>query len=176
MELNEKEIIHTVLDELIRRGVLRKTDDLKEKTKDLLRNFKRLDLAIKHYKKEIHRLEKSKDSSTGGPKFSSSKFDSIVHSTVDESSLDVINARIRNLEQLIIKIESFKEHVNEIIADKLNKADADILRRVYFDKEDADDIAIELDYDKSTIYRRIGKAVDDIKVELFASDFIDNFS
>lgn len=176
MGLNEKEIIDVVLDELTKRGLLRRTDNLRDKTKDLLKNFKRLDGAIKHYQKDIKRLESSKNSTTGGPRFKSSHIDSAIHSTADESSLDVIEARICNLEQRIFKIESFKKLVEGIIVEKLSKEDADIIRRVYFDKIDADDIAIELDCDKSTIYRRITKAVDDIKIELFASDFVDNFS
>lgn len=176
MGLNEKEIIDVVLDELAKRGLLRRTDNLRDKTKDLLKNFPRLDGAIKHYQKDIKRLEASKNSTTGGPRFTSSHFDSAVHSTADESSLDVIEARICNLKQRIFKIESFKKLVDGVMKEKLSKEDADIIRRVYFDKIDADDIAIELNCDKSTIYRRITKAVDDIKIELFASDFVDNFS
>lgn len=175
MGIETQEIVSVVLDELTKRGFLKKNSDLKEKTKELLRNFKRLDIAIKHYQKDIKRLENSKNSSTGGPRFKSSNISiDEIHSTADNSSLDVIDSRINNLNQLILKIESFKELVNEIIDDKLNPSEADIIRRVYFNKEDADDIAIEFDCDKSTIYRRISKAVEDIKIELFASDFIDS--
>lgn len=178
MEIKEKEIINVVLDELARRGLLRRTENLRDKTKDLLKNFKRLDGAIKHYRKEIKNLEDSKDTNSGGirTRLTYQYSDTSIHSTVDESSLEVIDSRISNLEQRVLKIESFKKLVNEIIDEKLSKDDADIIRQVYFDKVDADDIAVELDCDKSTIYRRITKAIDEIKIELFANDFIDQMS
>lgn len=175
--IEKKELINFVMDELYQRGLLHKTDDLKEKTKNLLKNFNRLDNAIKHYKKDIDRLEKSKNTSSDGPMFrSTSKIGEEIRGTADNSSLDVIESRISALKQTITKIESFKTMVDEILKDKLSDEDEEILRKVYFNGINADDIAVELDCDKSTIYRRISKSLEDIKIELFANDFIDLMS
>ncbi len=174
-EKNERnEITKIVLDELIVRGYIHKTFDLKEKTKDLIKNLPRLDIAVRHYEKDIKRLESSKNYNDG-PRFKLSKLEQEIKSTAD-NSLDVIDARIKSIKMTIKKIESFKTMINEIISEKLSSEDANILKRVYQDKVNADDIAVELNCDKSTVYRRISKAIDDIKVELFASDYVDYMS
>lgn len=175
--IEKKELVNFILEELDRKGFLHKTDDLKEKTKNLLKNFNRLDNAIRHYKKDIERLEKSKNTSSDGPKFKTvSKIGDEIHSTVDNTSLDVIDSRISNLNQTITKIESFKIMVEGILKDKLSTEDESILRKVYFEGRNADDIAVDLNCDKSTIYRKISKSLEDIKIELFANDFIDLMS
>lgn len=173
MELKEKEIITVVLDELVKRGFLHNDDDLKTKTKKMLRNLSRLDNSIRFYRRDIDRLEKSKNSIDGPKNYPNRSFKDEAHDT-SANSLDAIETRINNLEKIISKIESFKALIDDVICEKLSPEDAVIIKRVYCANEKPEDIAIEMNRDESTVYRKLGRGIDAISIELFASSYIDN--
>lgn len=170
---DKKKAIKFVLDELNKRGLIKPTTDITQKTKEVLKNYCKLKKAIQNYKKEIKRLNNAKNSIDGGPKFNSNSITYNKSKTTNMSSLDIIESRIRDLNMTIAKINCFINELEDVIK-SLDKEDADLIEKVYFNKIDVDDIAIELNLDSSTLYKRIRKIINRIEIELFANDFIDN--
>ena len=170
--MSEKEVINVVLNELIERGII-KGFDLRNKTKSIFKNYYKLNRAIKNYETEISNLEKSKNK-IDGPKMSRTVVGSEIKvNTHSSNDLDVIESRIRDLRMTIAKINCFLKEVDNIL-DHLPKSEADLIKRVYLKKENAKDIADELDCEPASIYRKISNALKKIEVELLPSDYINS--
>lgn len=167
---NKKEIISVVIQELIKMKIIKPQNDPFSSTKELLKNYNKLDKSIQNYKKEINNLEKSKNK-IDSPKFKTSHVENDFDSSLQ--NLDIINARILNLYQSIEKIKCFKKQIEEVI-DELEENKKKLIKEVYFEETNIEKLVEEYDCDDSTIYRRINKAIDDIKVILFPNKFIDS--
>jgi hypothetical protein len=92
------------------------------------------------------------------------------------SNLDTINQRIIDLEQDIIKIDCFLDFVDNALNELKNNDGYDLIKRVYFNNEDPKDLAIEKNCDETTIYRKINKSLDELKVLIFPSKFVDEIN
>lgn len=171
LSLDRNSIVKFVIDELIKRSIIKPNMDLKEKTKILLKNYNKFKKSIKFCKVEIEKLEASKNT-IGGPRMNrNTNFDEVGYN--GEITLDIINSRIIDLEQTIIKIKCFLTTIEKIV-DSLKEEESELLRRIYFNKENVNDIADEMNCDPSTLYKKISTAVNEIKVILFANDYINN--
>ena len=93
-----------------------------------------------------------------------------------KKNLDTINLRILDLEQEIIKIDCFIDFIDNVLNKIKDNPDYELIERVYFQNENPKDIAIEKECDDATIYRKINRLVDEIKILLFPGKFVDEIS
>lgn len=165
----KKETISIVMEELVRLKILKPVIDPFSNTKNLLNNFNKLDKAIYNMKSEIKKLEKSKNN-IDGPRITKSHFD---NDLAQNLTFEIIEERILNLNQTIQKIKCYQSQIISIIND-LPALDKKLIEDFYFKKIDVLDLAIEYECDQSTIYRKVNKIINEIKIELFPSKFIDS--
>lgn len=167
---NKKEIISIAIQELIKMKIIKPQNDPFSSTKELLKNYNKLDKSIQNYEREIKNLQKSKNK-IDSPKFKTSHIENDLDSSLQ--NLDIINMRIFNLYQSIEKIKCFKSQIEEVV-EELEENKKKLIKQVYFEEIDILRLVDEYNCDDSTIYRRINKAIDDIKVILFPNKFIDS--
>lgn len=165
----KKEIISTVIEELVKLKILKSANDPFSNTKNLLNNFNKLDKAIYNMESEIKKLEKSKNN-IDAPRVTKSHFD---NDFAQNLTFEIIEERILNLNQTIQKIKCYQSQIRSIIND-LPTLDKKLIEDFYFKKIDVLDLAIEYECDQSTIYRKVNKIINEIKIELFPSKFIDS--
>lgn len=165
----KKEIISTVIEELVKLKILKPANDPFSNTKNLLNNFNKLDKAIYNMESEIKKLEKSKNN-IDAPRVTKSHFD---NDFAQNLTFEIIEERILNLNQTIQKIKCYQSQIRSIIND-LPTLDKKLIEDFYFKKIDVLDLAIEYECDQSTIYRKVNKIINEIKIELFPSKFIDS--
>ncbi|MDE6141688.1 MAG: hypothetical protein K2G03_03700 [Bacilli bacterium] len=172
---NKEEIVKIVISELVDRGFIKKDINTFERTKEVLRKYKRIEQSIKGIDKQIKKLEKDLESTSGlkpNMKRSNALIDPFAKSK--PSDYDSIYSRIGELESSKIKINVFLDYVKSLVKENTNVEDYDLLDRLYFTASDnAAKISEELDCNTATIYRRVNKIVDKIHIELFPDLFID---
>lgn len=166
----KKEIMKYVFSELVKLKILKPSQDPFNSTKNLLENLSKFDKAIKNYESEIKKLKKAKNK-IDSPKFKSSNLE--ISNGESLSNLDIINTRIINLYQSIEKVSCYKEQILDIIRN-LDSESNEIITKFYIEKIDVALLADEFNCDQSTIYRKINKIINDIKVELFPGKYIDS--
>ena len=170
----KKEIIDIVLNELIRRKIIKKGNSIFDNTKELLKSYNKLKYSKKGIQKQIKNLVNSKDSLDMKASLSSSlAFDKEIDV---KKNLDTINLRILDLEQEIIKIDCFIDFIDNVLNKIKDNPDYELIERVYLQNENPKDIAIEKECDDATIYRKINRLVDEIKILLFPGKFVDEIS
>lgn len=168
--VNKKEIMKYVFSELIKLKILKPAQDPFNSTKNLLENLNKFDKAIKNYESEIKKLKRAKNK-IDSPKFKMSKLELTNSDPI--TNLDIIDTRIINLYQSIEKVSCYKNQILDII-DNLDEESNEIIRKFYIEKIDVVILADEFNCDQSTIYRKINKIINEIKVELFPGKFIDS--
>lgn len=167
----KNDIINVVLDELIKRGLIKKNVNTYESTKDLLRNFNRIEKSIKHIDKQIKDLN-SKANTLGNPKIPTAmQFEKEFDNSL--TSIDQIEQRINTLKQTQVKIKVFIEFVKHIIESELSQKEQELLKSFYFDKKDVNELCVDYSCEQSTIYRNLNKSINSIKIEIFAEKYIE---
>lgn len=172
---NKEEIVKIVISELVDRGLIKKDMNTFERTKEILRKYKRIENSINGINKQIKNLEKDLES-TSGLKPNMKRASLLMDPTakVKPSDYDAIYSRIGELESSKIKINVFLNYVKDLVKDNSSIEDYELFERLYFNASDnANKISEELDCNTTTIYRRINKVVDKIHIELLPDLFID---
>lgn len=166
----KKDVTAFVIKELVNMKIIKPNQDPFFATKNLFKNYTKLDKAINNYEKEIKGLQRAKNK-IDSPKFKSSNIENDF--ALPTNNLDIINNRIIDLHQSIAKIKQFKKSVEDII-DSLPDNETKVIRYFYIEKKSMPEIAELLSYDQSTCYRKLDDALNHIKVELFPGLFIDS--
>lgn len=166
----KKEVNSFIIKELVNMRIIKPISDPFFATKNLFKNFSKLDKAINNYKQEIKRLQKSKNK-IDSPKFITSKVE--LDFDTPMNNLDIINNRIIDLHQSIEKIEQFKKSVLNLV-EELSEQEKKIINLFYFEHNSMPEIAEKLNYDQSTCYRKLDDALNNMKIVLFPGLFIDS--
>lgn len=167
----KNEIINVVLDELIKRGFIKNRINTFESTKDLLKNFNRIEKSIKHIDKQIKDLN-SKANTLGNPKVPSAmQFEKETDNAL--TSIEQIEERINSLKQTKVKIQTFIEFVKNIIETELSEKERLLIKRFYIDKIDVNELCVDYNCEQSTIYRNLNKSINSIKIEIFTEKYIE---
>ena len=168
--MEEKEIVKIVLDELTNRGFLRKNQNTFETTKELLRNLNKIESSVNHIQNQIDNLN-IKAACLDTPKLPHGiSFEGTNAETL--LSVEQIEQRINFLKQSQIKITEFVKYVKNIIKTVLDENTQILVNKFYFEKVDVLDLCVEYNCESSTIYRKLNKAINSIKIEIFAEKFI----
>lgn len=167
---NKREIVNIMIDELLKRKLIRKNKSVFDNTKELLKNYNKIKFSKKGLQTQIKRLTKSKDSLNMSKQIKSSL---ALNNNDSLRTLDVIDNRILSLEQDIKKIDCFINFIDDILETIKKDPDYNLIERVFFNKENPKDIAIEKNCDDGTIYRKINKLLNEIDVSLFPGKYID---
>ena len=172
----KKEIIDIMLDELVRRKLIKKNNSTFDDTKHLLKNYAKLKHSKKGINKQIKGLENSKNSLSGlKPKFTKNNLE-INSNNVNLNDLDTINKRILDLKQDIEKIDNYLTFIEDALENIKENPDYTLLERIYFKNEDPKDLAIEKNCDETTIYRKTNKLLNELKVYIFPGKYIDEIN
>ena len=172
----KKEIVNIMIDELVRRKLIKKSNSTFDDTKHLLKNYAKLKSSKKGIVKQIKGLENSKNSLTGlKPKFKNNNLE-INSNNVSLNDLDTINKRILDLKQDIEKIDNYLKFIDDALENLKDNPDYTLLERIYFKNEDPKDLAIEKNCDETTIYRKTNKLLNDLKVFIFPGKYIDEIN
>ncbi len=170
MNANEKEIIKIVIDELTDRGLLKKSINTFETTKDLLKNLNRIESSVKRSQKQINNLKTTVKGlfpkTPTAINYEDNNSDTLI-------SVEQIDQKINSLKQSQIIIKEFVKYVKELIEDVLSEDERILVNQFYFDKISVSELCEEYECDESTVYRRLNKCVNAIKVELFPEKYID---
>lgn len=169
----KKEIVNIMLDELINRKLIKKTKSTFDSAKELLKNYNKIKNSKKSLLKQIDRLKKSKNSLDVNKHIKSSL---ALDGGISLKELDTINNRILDLEQDIEKINCFISFIDDNLETIKSNPDYYLLERIYFNKENPKDIAIEKNCDDGTIYRKLNKLLGEIDILLFPGKYIDEIS
>jgi hypothetical protein len=172
----KNEVINIMLDELVKRKLIKKNNSIFDDTKQLLKNYNKLKHSKNGILKQIKNLNNCKDKIDLRAEIKSSSLIAETKGTSILSNLDTINQRIIDLEQDIIKIDCFLDFVDNALNELKNNDGYDLIKRVYFNNEDPKDLAIEKNCDETTIYRKINKSLDELKVLIFPSKFVDEIN
>ena len=168
----KKEIINIMIDELVKRNLIKKSNSTYDDTKQLLRNYNKLKYSKKGLRKQINNLEKSKNK-IDISNVTAVNIDGEVKGINFKKNLDGINQRISDLEQDIAKIDCFLEFIDNALNNLKSNDDYELLERIYFKNEDPKDIAIDKNCDETTIYRKINRLLNDLKILLFPGKWVD---
>ena len=172
----KKEIVNIMINELVRRKLIKKSNSTFDDTKHLLKNYANLKSSKKGIVKQIKGLENSKNSLSGlGPKFTKNNLE-INSNNVSLNDLDTINKRILDLKQDIEKIDNYLKFIDDALENLKDNPDYTLLERIYFKNEDPKDLAIEKNCDETTIYRKTNKLLNDLKVFIFPGKYIDEIN
>lgn len=169
----KKEVVNIMLDELIKRKLIKRTKSTFDSAKELLKNYNKIKYSKKGLLKQIERLKKSKNSLDVNKNIKSSL---AIDGGISLKELDTINNRILDLEQDIEKINCFLSFIDDNLDTIKENPDYYLIERVYFNKENPKDIAIEKNCDDGTIYRKINKLLGEIDILLFPGKYIDEIS
>ena len=166
-------IVEIILQKLEERKLIKKNNNKNafEQSVMLLKNYPRLKKSKDKIKKQIKNLEDSKNDYDA---FSNPKrdFGEKVQSSKLEINLDSINERIMLLEQDVVIIENYLKFIDNSLSN-LPKKDYELIDKYYFQNKNILDLAIDLNCEQSTVYRRVNKIINEkIKVELFPVSYI----
>lgn len=166
-------IVEIILQKLEERKLIKKNNNKNafEQSVMLLKNYPRLKKSKDKIKKQIKNLEDSKNDYDA---FSNPKrdFGEKVQSSKSEINLDSINERIMLLEQDVVIIENYLKFIDNSL-DTLSKKDYELIDKYYFQNKNILELAIDLNCEQSTVYRRVNKIINEkIKVELFPVSYI----
>lgn len=170
----EQSIVKIVIAELIDRGFIKKDINTFERTKEILRKYKRIKNSTKGIDKQIKNLENSLES-VSGLKPNMKKGTLLVAALgVNPTDYDGIYSRINELKSSKVKINVFLDYVKLLVEENANEADRKLFDRIYFEASSSvKDICDEKGCDSSTIYRRINNVVNKIYIELFPDSYLD---
>lgn len=164
--MSEKEVVKIVLDELVKRNLIHKTENSYKNTEYLLNNYDLLKKSINDMKTQIKDLEQ----------YGIKKRTSAVHvvsNVIKEDEDIIIERRINNLKQSIHRTKSVLKMINLILQDIRDDKYYKIIELKYFDKKTYEEIAEVMECDISTISRNKNRLINKIKVRLFPNTFID---
>lgn len=169
----KKEVVNIMLDELIKRKLIKRTKSTFDSAKELLKNYNKIKYSKTGLLKQIERLKKSRNSLDVNKNIKSSL---AIDGGISLKELDTINNRILDLEQDIEKINCFLSFIDDNLDTIKENPDYYLIERVCFNKENPKDIAIEKNCDDGTIYRKINKLLGEIDILLFPGKYIDEIS
>lgn len=164
--MSEREVVKIVLDELVKRNLIHKTENSYKNTEYLLNNYDLLKKSINDMKTQIKDLEQ----------YGIKKGTSAVHvvsNVIKEDEDIIIERRINNLKQSIHRTKSVLKMINLILQDIRDDKYYKIIELKYFDKKTYEEIAEVMECDISTISRNKNRLINKIKVRLFPNTFID---
>lgn len=165
--MNEKEIVKIVINELIERNLIHKTENSYKNTENLLSNFHLLKKSINDMKNQINDLK------TYGIPHTNKAVHVVVQDACIEDENTIIERRISNLKQSIHRTNSIIKMINLILQDIKSDKYYKIIELKYFDKLTYEEIAEIMQCDVSTVSRNKNRLVNTIKVRLFPNTFID---
>lgn len=170
----EQSIVKIVIAELIDRGLIKKDINTFERTKEILRKYKRIKNSTKGIDKQIKNLEKNLESISGlkpGMKKGSITAAAL---GVNPTDYDGIYSRINELKSSKVKINVFLDYVKLLVEENANNDDRELFNKIFFDASSSvKDICDEKGCESSTIYRRINNVVNKIYIELFPDSYLD---
>lgn len=164
---NEKEIVKIVINELVERNLIHKTENSYKNTENLLNNLHLLKKSVQDMKKQIKDLKEY-----GAPK-STNAVHVVVPNVIREDENEIIDRRISNLRQSIHRTNSVINMINSILNDIRSDKYFMIIELKYFDKKTYEEIAEIMQCDISTVSRNKNRLINVIKVRLFPNTFID---
>ena len=164
--MSEREVVKIVLDELVKRNLIHKTENSYKNTEYLLNNYDLLKKSINDMKTQIKDLEQY------GIKKGTSALH-VVSNVIKEDEDIIIERRINNLKQSIHRTKSVLKMINLILQDIRDDKYYKIIELKYFDKKTYEEIAEVMECDISTISRNKNRLINKIKVRLFPNTFID---
>ncbi len=170
----EQSIVKIVITELVDRGFIKKEINTFERTKEILKKYKRIRNSTKGIDKQIKNLEKDLESISGlkpGMKRNSFTAASL---GINPTDYDGIYSKINELRTSKVKINTFLDYVKSLVDDNADVEDKDLFDKLYFTANfSVQDICDETGCESSTIYRRINKVVNRIYIELFPDSYLD---
>lgn len=165
--MNEKEIVKVVINELVERNLIHKTESSYKNTENLLNNLPLLKKSINDMKNQINDLK-----NYGIPR-SKKAVHIVVQDAKIEDENEIIERRINNLKQSIHRTKSIIKMINLILQDIKNDKYYRIIELKYFDKKTNEEISEIMQCDVSTVSRNKNRLINTIKIRLFPNTFID---
>lgn len=173
----EQSVVKIVIAELIERGFISKNINTFERTKEVLRKYKRIKHSISGINKQINNLEKNLETISGiKPGMKKAGISLLNDSNSNPTDYDGIYSRINELESSKVKLNVFLDYIKLLVEENASDDDKDLFNRLFFDtneKASVKDICDELDCNSITIYRRINNVVNKIYIELFPDLYLD---
>ena len=150
--MSEREVVKIVLDELVKRNLIHKTENSYKNTEYLLNNYDLLKKSINDMKTQIKDLEQY------GIKKGTSALH-VVSNVIKEDEDIIIERRINNLKQSIHRTKSVLKMINLILQDIRDDKYYKIIELKYFDKKTYEEIAEVLECDISNISRNKNRLI-----------------
>lgn len=165
--MNEKEIVKIVINELVERNLIHKTESSYKNTESLLNNYYLLQKSINDMKNQIKDLQKYGLSKT------TNAVHTVIQNVVKEDENIIIENRINNLKQSIHRTKSVIKMINLILQDIKEDKYYQIIELKYFNKKTNEEIAEILECDVSTVSRNRNRLINTIKIRFFPNTYID---
>ena len=165
-ELDNKEIIKTILQELENMGLLKKKADSYKSTESILYNYNSIKESIDQRKQQIRDLQKY------GLPHKSKSITSMVNNSVRIEENDLLDITIKNIEKSIIKTKVVIKYIDSIINKYSNDPYFEIIKMKYFENKTIEEISSYYEKDISTINRNKKRLINSLKVYLMPNDII----
>ena len=165
-DVDNKELVKTILTELESMGILRKKSDSFKATESILYNYTAIKESITQRKQQIRDLKKY-----GLPKKSKS-ITVLVENKINIEENDLLDTTIKNIEKSIIKTQVVLDYLDSLLSKFHSDPYYEIFKLKYFEKKTIDDIATYFEKDISTINRNKKRLINELKVYLMPNDII----